>query len=117
MGAAIWTFLNSGLFQGLAIWTIGLIWKKTNTTKARQEQLTHYADDLFNVVEVMGKETGMTGVQKWTKFMQEMTNHLAAEKKPALTGPEVAQLQNLAFRKSWLKKSADKGVAVIMKKE
>jgi ketosteroid isomerase-like protein len=115
--AAVWTFLNSGLFQGLAITLVGLIWKKTVTNQDRRAQLLHYADDMFNVVEVIGKQKGLEGVQKYNLFIQNIVNHLKEEKKPELSAAEVGMLQNLAFRKSWLKKSADKAIPVTMKKE
>lgn len=109
--------LNSNIIQGLAITLVGWIWQKTVKSKDRRDQLLHYADDMFNVVEQIGKEQGLQGVAKWNLFVQNMVNHLKEEKQPDLTAAEMGALKNLAFRKSWLKKSADKAIPVTMKKE
>lgn len=114
---SVWTFLNSGLFQAIAISVIGLVWKKTDMSKQRKEKIEHYGDDLFNVVETIGKQKGMEGTAKWTLFLKEMMDHLKEEKDKPLTDSEVGQLRNLAFRKSWLKKGTDKAIPVTMKKE
>jgi hypothetical protein len=113
----LWAILNSNLVLGLVVTGLGWIWKNTVKKKSRREIIMGYADDLFEIVEIIGKEQSMSGTQKWTFFFKKIVDTLKEEKMGELSGAESAMLQNLAFRKAWLKKSPNKAIPVQVKKE
>jgi hypothetical protein len=73
-----------------------------NTT--REQQILGYADTAFQLVEVLGPQLGLTGHEKYTRFIQQIVNSLKAANQPELSGREMAQLQQLAEVKSMLAK-------------
>jgi hypothetical protein len=70
----------------------------------RRAQIAGYADTAFHVVEAVGKQYGWDGADKYNHFIQQVIDSVKASGGPELTGPEMAQLQQLATAKALMAK-------------
>ncbi len=84
---------------------IGKIWTSSVKSDSRRAQILGYADTAFQVVEVLGPQLGLTGREKYLRFVQTIVDSLKAAGQPELSAQEMMQLQDLASVKSMLAKT------------
>lgn len=84
---------------------VGKIFTSQVKDSNRRTQILGYADTAFQLVEALGPQLGLSGHEKYVRFVQQIVDNLKAAGQPELTAQELQQLQNLAQVKAMLAKA------------
>lgn len=84
---------------------IGKLFTTQVKSDSRRAQILSYADTAFQVVEVLGRQLGLSGQQKYLRFVEQVINSLKAAGLPELSAQEMQVLQQLAQSKAYLTKA------------
>lgn len=71
----------------------------------RRTEIAGYVDTAFHVVEQLGPQLGLSGAEKYNRFIEQVIDGLKAAGSPELSGKEMAQLQRQAAVKAMLAKT------------
>jgi hypothetical protein len=84
---------------------IGKVFTSQVKDQNRRTQILGYADTAFQLVETLGPQLGLSGTQKYLRFVQQVVDSLKSAGQPELTAQELQQLQQLASVKAMLAKT------------
>lgn len=71
----------------------------------RRTEIAGYVDTAFHLVEQLGPQLGLTGHEKYLRFIEQIVDSLKAAGSPDLSAKEMAELQQKAAVKSMLAKA------------
>jgi hypothetical protein len=84
---------------------IGKIFAAQVKDANRRTEIAGYVDTAFHLVEQLGPQLGLTGHEKYLRFIQLVIDGLKAAGSPELSGKEMAELQQKAAVKAMLAKT------------
>lgn len=84
----------------------GLLWlyRRFKVNDDRRALLGKLGPEVFEMVEVLGRAKGWKGTEKWTKFIEVISDTLRDAGAPPLSGKEHGELRRMAERRAWLSK-------------
>lgn len=101
---AVWTFLNSPLGISLLVAIAGKLFASAVKNQSRREKILDYAQQAFQLAEMIGVRQGLGGNGKYLVYVEELVKGLAARKEAPLTADEKQLVDRLAYEKAWLAK-------------
>ncbi len=84
---------------------VGKIFTSQVKDSNRRTEILGYADTAFQVVEALGPQLGLSGKDKYLRFVEQVVNSLKAAGKPEPTAQEMQLLKQLATDKAYLAKA------------